>query len=265
MQTRNLLLGLAYDGTSFHGWQIQKNAKTVQAVVTAALETISGKKEQLHGCSRTDTGVHASVFCCHAHTAVRLQGDALVRALNGNLPRTIRVLFCREVPLAFHARYDCQKKTYQYYIWNAPQPHVFLQNYMLHYPYAISVTQLQQEAENFLGTHDFAAFCAAGSSVQSTVRTVQESCVIQEGRMITFRVAADGFLYHMVRIMVGTLLSVAQGKTPPGCIPEILNGRNRDYAGYTAPAQGLFLEEIQYPAFTCHGLPLLIPNIDKGE
>ena len=199
-----------------------------------------------YGCSRTDAGVHANMYCCNIRTENPIACDRLVTALNAVMPRDIAALDCREVDFDFHARYDCKSKEYIYKIWNSPNKTPFLYNYTLHYKYPLDAEFLSQQAKDFIGTHDFSSFCAAGSSVEDTVRTVMNASVEREGDMVIFRVEADGFLYNMVRIMTGTLLDIAKGKIPANSIPQIIDSGSRFAAGYTAPARGLYLNNINY-------------------
>jgi len=250
---RTLRLALRFDGSAYHGWQIQPNAVTVQAKIKAALETLSGRSETVIGCSRTDSGVHAGIFCCSLRTAMALSAQKIPAALNGNLPRDIAVLSCEEMLPDFHAQYHCVAKEYRYYIWNSPQRNPFLEPYAPQASRELDVDLLNAMAKQFIGTHDFAAFCAAGSAVQSTVRTVQACEWRREGSLLTFRIQADGFLYNMVRIIVGTLLE----STAQTDIPAMLVSRNRENAGATAPAQGLFLTQVSYAdkSFSAEYLP----------
>lgn len=244
---RNLLLTISFDGSAYHGWQVQENASTVQQTLQDALEHIIGKRDNIVGCSRTDAGVHANMYCCNMRTESGIGCDKLVSALNAVLPRDISVSDCKEVGFDFHARYDCKSKEYIYQIWNSPCKNPFLYNYSLHYKYHLDEEFLSEQARDFIGTHDFAAFCAAGSSVESTVRTVRSARVERDGDMVIFRVEADGFLYNMVRIMVGTLIDISRGRIPPGSINGIIESKNRFAAGHTAPPHGLFLNKIIYP------------------
>lgn len=243
---RNLLLTISFDGTAYHGWQVQENAVTVQQTLQDAFEKICSSRDNVVGCSRTDSGVHANMYCCNIRTENPIACDRLVTALNAVMPRDIAALDCREVDFDFHARYDCKSKEYIYKIWNSPNKSPFLYNYTLHYKYPLDAEFLSQQAKDFIGTHDFSAFCAAGSSVEDTVRTVMNASVEREGDMVIFRVEADGFLYNMVRIMTGTLLDIAKGKIPANSIPQIIDSGSRFAAGYTAPARGLYLNNINY-------------------
>ncbi len=243
---RNLLLTISFDGTAYHGWQVQENAVTVQQTLQDALEKICSGRDNIVGCSRTDAGVHANMYCCNLRTESPIECKRLVGALNATLPRDIAVLDCREVDYGFHARYDCKSKEYIYKIWNSPNKNPFQFGHSLHYKYPIDEKFLSQQAKAFIGTHYFDSFCAAGSSVEDTKRTVINASVEREGDMVIFRVEADGFLYNIVRIMAGTLIDISRGKIPADSIEKIISAKNRAEAGYTAPAHGLFLNKIHY-------------------
>lgn len=243
---RNLLLTISFDGTAYHGWQVQENAVTVQQTLQDAMEHICSKRDNVVGCSRTDAGVHANMYCCNIRTESTIECNRLVGALNAVLPRDIAALACKEVDYDFHARYDCKSKEYIYKIWNSPNKNPFLYNYSLHYKYPLDEEFLSQQAKAFIGRHHFDAFCAAGSSVEDTERTVMNACVEREGDMVIFRVEADGFLYNMVRIMTGTLIDISRKKIPADSIEQIILSKNRSAAGYTAPAHGLYLNKIHY-------------------
>lgn len=244
---RNLLLIICYDGTQYHGWQIQQNSLAVQQVFQTALQKVLGDTPDLKGCSRTDSGVHAYEYCISLKTGHNIPCNRLVGALNHFLPADIAVLSCREVPLDFHARYSCKGKEYVYKIWNNPIRSPFLDGRALHYWYGIDLKKLNEAAQYFVGGHDFTSFCTFdGRERGDMTRTVTKAELKKEGALVTFTVAADGFLYNMVRIMVGTLLRVAQGKFEPQDIPNIINARNRKNAGPTAPPCGLYLNKVFY-------------------
>ena len=243
---RNLLLTISFDGTNYHGWQVQDNAVTVQQTLQDALEQICSSRDNIVGCSRTDAGVHANMYCCNMRTENPIECRRLVGALNAILPRDIAALECKEVDYDFHARYDCKSKEYIYKIWNSPNKNPFNFNHTLHYKYPLDEKFLSEQAKAYIGTHKFDSFCAAGSSVEDTERTVMNAAVEREGDMVIFRVEADGFLYNMVRIMAGTLIDISRGKIPADSIGQIIEARNRFAAGYTAPARGLFLNKIHY-------------------
>lgn len=243
---RNLLLTISFDGSAYHGWQVQDNAETVQQTLQDGLEQILQKRDSIIGCSRTDAGVHANMYCCNLRTENGIPCSKLVSALNAVLPRDIAVLDCREVDYDFHARYDCKSKEYIYIIHNSQIKSPFLYKYSLHYKYHLDEKLLDRQAKAFIGTFDFAAFCASGSSVESTVRTVMNASVERNGDTVIFRVEANGFLYNMVRIMVGTLIDISSGKLPQNSIKAIIASKNRFEAGHTAPAHGLYLNKIRY-------------------
>ncbi len=247
MRMRTLRFSLCFDGGAYHGWQLQQNAVTVQGAIKQVLEQISGKKETVIGCSRTDAGVHAAIYCCSVRTEIRLDCQAIVRILNSFLPRDITVFHCEEMPDEFHAQFSCVGKEYRYRIWNGKERNPFLDRYTLYYPYPLEASFLHIQSQHYVGKHDFAAFCATGSSVTSTVRSVRYTGVERQGDIVEFTVCADGFLYNMVRIMAGTLLYLAQGKLEPGCIPQLLAQGDRTKGGVTVPPQGLFLTKVLYP------------------
>ena len=254
----HLLLTLRYDGTRYHGWQVQQNALTVQQVVQDAIEGVTGVRSPLTGCSRTDAGVHAEMYGCAFHTESPLRGRKMAAALNAHLPRDIAVYDCREVPDAFHPRYDAVSKRYVYRIWNAPDRHPFWEGRALHLRGALEVERMNRAASDFIGTHDFAACRAADPARKGgeddTVRTVSHASVTAGdfdggcGRLVEFTVQADGFLYNMVRIMTGTLLDMVAGRLPWDAIPAGLAGGKRAAMGATAPAKGLYLQRVCYPA-----------------
>lgn len=243
---RNLLLRLRFDGTAYHGWQVQKNAPTVQQTLQDALETILRERPPVTGCSRTDAGVHAREYACNFRTERTIPRENLVRALNACLPDDIAVLSCTEVRADFHARYAALGKEYLYRILNAPVRDPFFHARALHYPFPLDCGLLDSAAEFYLGTLDFSAFRASGGKDGNAVRTISHARVWRDGDLVFFGVRADGFLYHMVRIMVGTLLDVAQGKRKPDDIPAVIASRDRARAGPTAPAHGLYLNRVFY-------------------
>lgn len=243
---RNLLLTIKYLGTAYCGWQVQANASSVQQTLQDAVEKLFCVRESIVGCSRTDAGVHANMYCCNIRTESKLPCDVVVRGLNSYLPSDISVISCREVDYDFHARYDCTGKEYVYLIRNTPIPDPFLYGRCWSFNKHIDADFLNIQAQAFCGTHDFKAFCSSGSSVQTTVRTVKSFSVTREEDMIKMSVEADGFLYNMVRIMVGTLTDISLGKIMPDTIGDIINSLDRSRAGVTAPPQGLYLNKVFY-------------------
>lgn len=242
----NYLLQLSFDGTNYHGWQLQDSDRTVQGELEHAIAQVFPSAGRVAGCSRTDAGVHAKTFICNFHTDKEMDLLKLRAALNFYLPEDIVVQSCRTVPDDFHARFSCVGKEYIYQIWNGRVRNPFLNKQALHINYPLDETSMDQAAKYFVGEHDFSAFCASGSSAHTTIRTVTDAAVRREGDLVTFRVSANGFLYNMVRIMTGTLIYVANGKISIEDLPDIIDGGLRKQAGYTVPAHGLYLNRIFY-------------------
>ena len=243
---RNLLLTIQYDGSNYHGWQVQKNALSVQEVFQNAVEKVFLKRLDVVGCSRTDAGVHANMYCLTIKTDMDITDYGVIMALNSNLPDDIAVIDCKEVDGDFHPRYSCKSKEYIYKIYNGKIRNPFYSNYALHYRYDIDVDYLNKECKAFIGTYDYSGFSSSKCDVEDTVRTVKNCEVWRQGDMVYFRVEADGFLYNMVRIMVGTLIFINEGKIKKGQLKEIIQSKDRSLAGRTALPQGLYLNKINY-------------------
>ena len=245
---RNIKLTLMYDGSEFHGYQFQPGLVTVEGELKRAIQRILGEEAKLVSCSRTDAGVHANEFCCNFKTNSGRENEKLLRGLNAVLPFGVAVKLCEDVPESFHARYDCLGKEYIYKIWNSKTRNPFLEKRAYHYPFALDCESLDKAAKDFVGTYDFKAFCAAGSTVKTTERTVFDCGMKREDELVTFFVRGNGFLYNMVRIMVGTLLFVNEGKIKSGELKDIILSKDRRRAGKTAPPQGLYLNKVNYYA-----------------
>lgn len=243
---RNFKVYMSYDGTNYHGFQRQENAIAVQQIVEETIEKLLNEKIVIYGCSRTDTGVHAYEYCFNFRHNNTIDCRGCIRALNSRLPDDISVLSCEEVDDNFHARYDCKGKEYIYKIHNSEIKNPFLKDRAYRYWYKIDEKLLDKEAQAFVGTHDFNAFCASGSTKINTVRTIYDFSVKREGDMIIMTVSGNGFLYNMVRIMVGTLLFVNEGKIKQGQLADIINSCDRTKAGRTAPPHGLYLNKVFY-------------------
>lgn len=243
---RRLLLTIKYDGSAYHGWQVQKNAITVQQVLQNAIEKVFGNRLDVIGCSRTDSGVHANMYCLSIDTDMSIGCENVIMAINGYLPKDVAVVDCKEVDLDFHPRYDVKTKQYVYKVYNARIRDPFLADYALHYRVPIDADYLNEEAQAFVGEHDFCGFCSIDSDVENTVRCVKSFSVERDGDMVNFTVEADGFLYNMVRIMIGTLLFVNEGKIKQGEISSVISSKDRTKAGKTAPPQGLYLNRVNY-------------------
>lgn len=244
---RNLLFTLSYDGSAFHGWQIQHNAITVQEVFQNAVKEIIGECPDIKGCSRTDSGVHANMFCVSMKTTHSIPAERFAVAMNSHLPDTVAVKEVREVPHDFHARYNALGKRYVYKVHNSAVRDPFLRDRALRYRWKIDEEKLNRAAQSFVGSHDFTSFCTLDKREKGDfVRTIKEFSVIRDGDMVYFSVTGDGFLYNMVRIMVGTLLGVNDGTFSEDSISRIIKAQNRAEAGVTAPACGLYLDEVFY-------------------
>ena len=237
---------LAYDGTQYHGWQRQKNGITIQEVIENSLGEILGKETTVTGCSRTDAGVHAKTYVCNFSGETTIPADKIPFVLNTMLPPDIRVYSCEIVHDNFNARFETITKAYEYKILNRSFADPLLRNYAWHYPVKLDVEKMKKAAKIIQGKHDFASFCAAGSSAKTTVRNLTELTLSQSGDIITIRAAADGFLYNMVRIIVGTLVYVGNGKLSENDIKELIEKKDRRLMGITAPPQGLSLVEVNY-------------------
>lgn len=247
------LLWISYKGTNYAGFQVQPNAPTVCAVLQDAMQAALGQRPDVKGCSRTDAGVHARRFALSFCYTGRVPMEKFVPALNAYLPPDIRALAVQPVADDFHARYAAHAKTYHYYILNArvDDPFTFDTCYRVAAP--LDLAAMQAAAQQFVGTHDFAALCASGSSAAAhgdTARTITECNVVQSGNHFVISVTADGYLYNMVRILAGTLVEAGLHKRAPESIPALLASRDRRQAGQTLPAKGLFLEKVEYPGLT---------------
>jgi tRNA pseudouridine38-40 synthase len=275
---RNVRLLIAYDGTDFHGWQRQPNALTVEECLESAIERILGEKASVYGSGRTDAGVHALNQVANFKTDRPIPCENLVKALNDALPPTVRIKDAHEVSAQFHARYDVRSKTYRYRILQSPVCSPFLWRFVWHYPFPLDGGRMAEAAKLFEGEHDFTSFAAvAGSAPQEScpgayddrdgprresrsarpaahklettmVRRIFTSRILRRPRtsMLIYEVSGNGFLHHMVRNMVGTLMEVGRRKLEPGDILRILNARDRTMAGPAAPGQGLCLVRVEY-------------------
>lgn len=244
---RNILFNISFSGKNYHGWQVQKNAITVQQVFEEALKKVIEEDFEIKGCSRTDSGVHANMYCLSVKIENKIPEDKLVFAINNYLPNDIVVNECTTVSNDFHARYNCKGKEYVYKIWNSRIRNPFLDGYVLNYGYPIDIEVLKESAKDYIGTHDFTSFCTKDNrKIENMTRTVKYFDITKEGNMIEMRVCADGFLYNMVRIMIGTLLRISQGKFSYDCIPQIMESLDRSKAGPTVIADGLYLNKVYY-------------------
>jgi tRNA pseudouridine38-40 synthase len=243
---RNIRLVLSYDGSDFSGWQVQPGLRTIQETVEIALETILKKKIRIHAAGRTDAGVHAFGQVASFFSDSSIPADALLRALNSMLPLDIAVMDVQDAGPDFHPRYSAKSKTYMYAINISPVRNPMFSRYVLHIKEALNIDAMADAANLFLGEHDFASFMGVGTPVKSTIRTIMESTVCVRGDMLYYAIKGNGFLKHMVRNIVGTLLEVGKEKIDPLDINRIIDSRNRSEAGPTAPPQGLYLVGVEY-------------------
>ena len=243
---KNIALQLMYVGTAYHGWQIQKNAVSVEETLEKCLQLVVGHPVKCTGAGRTDAGVHALNYVANFRTDSRIPLDRLPLAVNTRLPDDIVVTRAVEVSEEFNAISSCVKKEYTYRIYNSRIRNAFLVDRVWFYPKYLDEAVMQAAASRFVGTHDFAAVRSVGTDVRSTVRTVHYFDIERHGDMIECRVCANGFLYNMVRIIAGTLMDVGKGKYPPEQVGRILKSLERKNAGTTAVARGLTMMQVYY-------------------
>jgi tRNA pseudouridine38-40 synthase len=243
---RTLKITLAYDGTRFVGWQRQAEGESIQGLLEDALARLEGSPVTAHGAGRTDAGVHALGQVASARVTFTHDAHTLTRALNAHLPVDIRVLSVENADESFHARFGASSKTYRYVIRNTPVADPFDRAYVWHRPEPLSLDAMMHAAALLIGTHDFGAFRSVGSEVASSVRTVRQSQWRNNGGLLTYQISGDGFLRHMVRAVVGTLVEIGRGWRQPEEIRALLRGATRAEAGATAPPHGLFLVSVDY-------------------
>ena len=243
---RNLRLDICYDGTRYRGWQrLPGRDDTIQGKIETALSRILGENVEISGSGRTDAGVHAEGQVANFHCESKMPAERILAELRRYLPEDIGIISCREVSERFHARLNAREKTYRYRIWNSGQPCVFRRRFVTVMPEKLDVDAMNRAAQYFVGTHDYAAFCGNPKFKKSTIREVYgvEVNTLGEEIQITFR--GEGFLYNMVRIMVGTLVEVGRGDRDADSIPNLFGGKRAE-AGFLVPPQGLCLMEVKY-------------------
>ena len=246
METRRIRLKVAYDGTGYHGWQLQKNAVTIESELNRCLSELFGEEIQVTGASRTDAGVHALENIAVFDTTSPMPAGKISYALNQRLPEDIRIQKSEETACDWHPRRCKSRKTYEYRIYRAQFPMPVKRLYALFTYYKLDVNHMKKAAAYLEGEHDFKSFCQTKTQVESTVRTLYSVQVEEQGQDLVIRVCGNGFLYNMVRIIVGTLLEVGQGRRTPESITEILAAKDRAAAGPTAPAHGLTLVRYEF-------------------
>ncbi len=243
---RNLRITVEYDGTRYHGWQLQKDRITVQGELQRALKEITGRRTPLVGAGRTDAGVHAEGQVANFHTESRIPARKWPEAINAHLPDDIAVVAAEEVPLDFHAQYAAVSKIYRYRILNRHARCALDRDRVHRVKAPLKADLMREGAAILVGTHDYRAFGSEMSRKEKTVRTIHSFSVDVRGKLIEFLVHGDGFLYNQVRAMVGTLVIVGTGRRPPGWVGEVLRSRDRSQAGANLPAKGLTLVEVRY-------------------
>ena len=243
---KNIKLIIEYDGTNYYGWQKQNDKVTIQGTLEEAVRNLTKEENEILGCSRTDSGVHARGFVASFKTESTVPPHKFREAINYRLPDDIVVLSSEEVSEDFHPRYLAKGKTYEYTIYNNLVPTALNRTFSYHYKYPLDIEAMKDACQFFKGTHDFKAFRSEGSSVKTTVRTIYDLNIKIEGDFIKISVSGDGFLYNMVRIIVGTLINVGRGKTDAVSISDIINQKDRTLAGDCVPPHGLFLKEVYY-------------------
>ncbi len=242
----NIKLTISYDGTLFYGFQIQPNKRTIEQELLNALNKLTNDVNKLIGSGRTDRGVHARKQIINFHTASRIPINKWPIALNSILPADIQVLDAQVVADDFHARYNVLKKTYRYYLTTSPFPDIFQRNYTYAHPIELNWDRMQAGCQYLIGTHDFSSFSASNTEVKNKVRTIYQCQIEPENGRYYFEITGNGFLYNMVRIIIGTLILLGEEKINEKELAQIIEARDRTKAGKTVPAHGLFLWDVVY-------------------
>ena len=252
---RNLVLTVSFDGTNYAGFQVQKNAVTVQEVLEKTLSKILKEKVRLNSAGRTDAGVHAVAQIASFKTKASIPPSALKKGLNTLLPPDIAIQKVEEAPLSFHPRYEAVSKWYRYTLRNHPSRSPFDRFYTTYYPYPLDIRAMQKAARALIGKYDFKSFQAKDKKERSSIRTIRRLSIQKKSPYVFINIEGNGFLYKMVRNIVGTLIEVGRGKWSPEEMKKILSQKNRLSAGKTAPARGLCLMGVRYPFKKEYGLP----------
>ena len=243
---KNIAVYLMYEGSQYHGWQVQKSVVSVAETIEMALSRLYGHPVKVHGCGRTDAGVHAERYCFNFKSQSSIPPERLPLALNSLLPPDIAAQDAVYAPDDFNANLSCIKKEYTYRIFNSRIRDPFFSHRAHFYPHKLDIAAMRSASQHFVGTHDFAAVRSVGTMTKTTVRTVHWYEVEDMGRMIELRACANGFLYNMARAMAGTLLYVSEGKIAPGELPRLLESKDRRLTGPTVPPSGLYLTRVWY-------------------
>ena len=244
---QNYKLTLCYDGAKYKGWQRQGNTdNTIQAKLETLLSRLLGSPVEVSGSGRTDAGVHAYCQVCSFRADTEMSAEDILSALRRYLPEDIGAMSLTKAAPDFHARLSCREKSYLYRIWNSDLPNVFSRRYTYTFPDALNISEMRRAAALMLGRHDFTSFCANKHMKKSAVRELRSIEIYRHEEELRILLTGDGFLYNMVRIIVGTLIEVGIGARSADSIPDILQSKDRTQAGFTAPAQGLALYEVKY-------------------
>ncbi len=246
MKERNIKIIAKYFGKNYHGWQKQLGEKTIQGEIEKSAAEIFGESIYLIGSGRTDAGVHALGQTANFITRHNIPEDKILYALNSKLPRDIRIIHSEEVPMGFHSRYDALGKTYEYKIYNSRIIDPFIKDTSYFVPYKLDIEKMYRVKDFFEGEHDFKGFMSTGSSVDNTVRKIHNIRMNEDNKIIKLSITGNGFLYNMVRIIVGTLIDIGRGKIEENSIEKIIKSKDRNLAGHTAKAEGLFLKKVYY-------------------
>ena len=243
---RYIKLTIEYDGKEYHGWQKQPNRPNIQGEIEKAIETITGEKVELIGSGRTDAGVHAFAQVANFKIENNFPIEKMAIAINSQLKKSIRIQKAEEVSEEFHSRYHCHRKTYAYIIDNSEQGSAIYRNLTYHVPQTLDIEAMQKGVQLLVGEHDFSSFKSSGTSSKSSIRTIYEAKILKEQERVVIQLTGNGFLYNMVRIISGTLLEIGLGEKRPEEMKEILEAKDRQKAGKTLPAHGLFLMNVEY-------------------
>lgn len=242
---RNIMITIEYEGTSYSGWQKQKSSISIQEVIENAIFNITKENVNLISSGRTDAGVHALGQVANFITECRIPIEKLPNAINSKLPSSISIIDAKEVHIDFHARYSAKRKRYRYIILESKYKSPINRNFSYHINYSLNFEKIREEAKYLIGEHDFKGFMSTGSSVKSTNRTIYDISLEKNENLIIIEVEGSGFLYNMVRIIAGTLIDIGRGKINTS-LKEIIDSKDRNKAGHTAPSTGLFLKKVYY-------------------
>lgn len=242
---RNIKLTIQYNGKNYCGWQKQNDSLGIQGTIEQAIKEITNEDVKITGSGRTDAGVHALGQVANFNTETNIPAEKIPNALNSKLPKDISIISAEEMPLDFHSRYCAKGKTYRYMIYNNPYRTPIYNDISYFVKYDLDLEKMQKEAKSLIGTYDFKGFMSSGSSVKDTVRTIYDIQIIKQEDLIVIEVQGNGFLYNMVRIIVGTLVDIGRGRINLD-MSSIIESKSRSMAGHTAPEQGLFLKKVDY-------------------